>query len=299
MNNEVTDSMTDDEFYATEDLGLDLLSMPPIDSLAPYGGQPVRILRVPAGVADFLIEALALDEPEDSRHLAGKHFPEKRTLKFAMPVPVPISVETQGVTVSLGFYDIPGFLSERVQDLVKKILNAFAQREVLVAKLNLVDSRSLTMTEIDEFAYGYDVCVLARLGQTDPDQESRSLSLMIMKSHWDGALEQSVMKGLKQLYDSAALGYCKNCKQIFAEADGATCFTTRHKGQQIHFEDGEWEVVDYTEGDEEPITYVRYTCCGEVPIDEKGCEQVKRGAHELDPEKVLSSLEFCTQKILP
>jgi hypothetical protein len=297
MNNQVTDGMTDDELYAMNNLGLDLLAVPPIESLAPYTGQPLRILRVPACLAEFLIEALAVDEPEASRHVAGKHFPEKRTLKFAIPVPVPISVETQGRTVALGFYDIPGFSSEQVQELVRKILNAFARREVLVAKLKSVDSRGLTMPEIDEFAYGYDVCVLAQLGAVDRETESWSLSLTIMKSHWDLALEQSVMSGLKQLYDATSLGYCKNCKQIFAEADGATCVTTRHKGKQIRFDDGEWEVVEFTEDDEEPITFVRYTCCGEVPADENGCEQVRRGPHELDPDKVLSSFEFCTQKM--
>jgi hypothetical protein len=208
-------------------------------------------------------------------------------------------IETQSGMVALGFYDIPGFSSEHVQDLVRKILNAFARREVLVAKLNSVDSRSLTMAEIDEFAYGYDVCVLAQLGAADPETESRSLSLAIMKSHWDRALEQLVLGGLKQLYDDASLGYCKNCKQIFAKADGATCVTTRHKGRQIRFDNGELEVVEFTEDDEEPVTFVRYTCCGEVPVDEKGCEQVRRGRHELDPDKILSSFEFCTQKMLP
>jgi hypothetical protein len=298
MNNQVTETMTDDELYAIKELGLDLLGMPPIESIVRYSGQPVRILRVPAFLAEFLIEAFAVDEPENSRHIAGKHFPMKRTLKFAIPVPVPISVETQGAMIALGFYDIPGFPSEQVQDLVKKILTAFDKREVLIMKLNSVDSRGLTMAEIDEFAYGYDVCVLARLGEADPVAESRSLSLAIMKSHWDPALEQSVVTGLEGLYKAASLGYCKNCKQIFADADGATCITTRHKGRQIPFDDGEWEVVEYTEDDEYPVTFVRYTCCGEVPVDERGCEQVKQGPHELDPEKVLSSFEFLTQKML-
>lgn len=299
MSDQVTESATDDELYATNGLGLDLLSMPPIESLAPYAGQPVRVLRVPARLAEFLIEAFAVDEPPASRHRAGKHFPEQRTLRFAIPVPVPISVGTEKETVTLGFYDIPGFSSEQVQDLIKKILNIFARREVLVAKLNSVDSRGLTMTEVDDFAFGYDVCVLAQLGAADPDTESQSLSLLVMKSHWDRALEQSVVSGLKELYDDASLGYCKNCKQIFSEGDGPTCVTTRHSGRQIRFDNGEWEVVEYTEDDEEPITFIKYTCCGEVPMDEQGCEEVKRGAHELDSEKVISSFELCTQTMLP
>jgi hypothetical protein len=284
----------DDDLYAIPDLRLDLLLRPQITDFRPYTADKViQRLRVPGRFADFFIECFALDEPEETLHRTPKQFPpEGSVLKFQIPVVVPFFVSSEGRQMTFGFVDTPVLRASEAEQIVKWLLNKLWSRRLFVVKMESIDARSIGFNEIDDLAMNWDVRVLAEFGPMNAELETQDFTLFIIKSHWDEEVDAAVRRELERLYEHTALNYCSRCGLLFSAGDGDACFTTRHRGTQIPFEGGLDEVVEWEEGDDEAIIFVRYTCCQEVPKDDPGCERVPAGAHILDPARPFSRVTY-------
>jgi hypothetical protein len=268
-------------------LGLGLLQRPPIADFSPYYRPPVSRLSVPSAIADFFVEGFAVDQPERTRVLSNKEFRRSVTLKFCLPAILPINVvsERSGF-LTFGFYDSPILSATETGERVSAILSVIAAKKVTVAEFTNVDQTVFTTAEIAKFAAEYDLILLKMDGPADPALETQNFTLRVLQSHWSRSRDQDVRVGFKNLFECVYLAFCKNCQMLFGPGDSSetACVTYRHKGKQIEILPGQMEVVDVDENNQ-PIMIVNWTCCGEVPADDRGCERIVGGAHVIDPAK--------------
>lgn len=299
MDNDIPVDTPPEELMNMPDLNLDLLTRPPLTDFTPYYMETVQQkLRVPRRLAEFFIESFALDEAPQQIHISPKRFPERGALiQFQIPAVVPIFVTGESRTITFCFFNTPLISANDTERIVKRRLNVLSQRSLLVVHFERVDSRGFAQADIDAFANDLDVRVLVEFGRVDTAIETRDLTMFVMKSHWDPELEALVREEIDRLYAAAALNYCGKCGLLFAAGD-QECVIKRHAGERIQFDDGQWELVEFEEGDDEPMTIVRWSCCGEVPIDEPGCLSEPAGAHEPDPEKPFSSEVYGEEKMI-
>jgi hypothetical protein len=282
------------------DLGLGLLTRPPLTDFSRYLKDPVcRRLRVPRRLAEFFIESFAEDEPPEQLHLSPKRFPVSGgLLKFRLPAVVPVIVTGEERQLVFGFFDTPLLASTETEGIFKRLLTVLSQRTLLTAHFRRVDERGFDPNLIDVFSSELDVRVLVQSGPVNRELECRDVTIFVMKSHWDEELGGLVRSKLGELYQTIALNYCRKCGLLFSADDGEGCVTTSHRGHKIQFDNGLWELVEFEDGDDEPITIVRWSCCGEMPTDEPGCVSAPAGSHELDPARPYSSEEYGEERML-
>jgi hypothetical protein len=297
MNDSVTYDTPEADLFAIPDLRLDLLSRPPLTDFRPYTtANFARGLRVPAVFAEFFIECFAVDEPRATLHRRHKVFPrDGAVLKFQLPAVLPIVVKPEGKTVTFHFVDTPLLGSIETEQIVKRLLNVLSSRSLFVAKLERIDARSFAerIDDIDSFAVDLDIRLLFDVGSIDRNLEVHDVTFFVIKSHWDGELERDVRESIAAFFDRTAVNYCSKCRLLFAPGDGEGCFETYHRGRQIPFENGNLEEVDWNEEEDgEPVTLVKYTCCGEVAKDDPGCERMPAGVHNADQERPFSRISY-------
>jgi uncharacterized coiled-coil protein SlyX len=196
MSDTVTPETSDDELFANADLGLELLSFPPIEDWSQFEASAIRrSLRVPGAIGAFFLECFAIDEPTETLHLFTKLYPRARTLQFALPVPIPIAVssERDGETLSFGFFD--SLLSADVtESRVRKVISALGRRTVREVRFEGVDPQFVKRQTLEDLSYDFDLRILVDFG--------RDVRLLILKTEWDADAEQET-QALVKLYEEA------------------------------------------------------------------------------------------------
>jgi hypothetical protein len=299
MSDAVTYDTPAAELFLHPELGLDLLLHPPITDWSVFTPAAVRRrLRVPAMLASFFIECFAQDEPAETMHQYPKAFPQPLVLQCALPVPLPVSVsrDADAATLSLGFFDslLPAAETEA---RVRALLNGIYARSALHVTFERVDARFFSPETLDEFAFDFDVPLLARFGAVDPETETQGLSLLVLQTQWDQQRDQDTRAKLDALYAEASLTYCSQCGCLFSVGDGDGCVVPYHPGRRIAFPDGQMEIIEFDDGTLEPITIVNRTCCGETEVDDPGCKQKSVGAHAADPARPFSTASVSVVKV--
>jgi hypothetical protein len=244
---------------------------------------------VPPRLAEFFIESFASDEPQAQLHVSPKQFPTHgRLLKFRVPALLPVIVNGEAASLTFGFFDTPLLAASETERIFKRLLTVLSQRPVLAACFARVDSRGFSPDDIDTFATDLDVRVLVEYGRLDRELDARDVTISVMKSHWDAAIDAVVRPGLREMWN---LRYFRKCGLVLAPGDGEGCVTREHRGERIRFDNGQWDLVEFEfeDGDDEGVTFVRWSCCDDVRADAPGCISVPAGAHEADAARPYSS----------
>jgi hypothetical protein len=296
MSESITGSEPVDALLAVPGLGVEHVRRPQILDFSRYRGDPVFALNVPRSVADFFIEAFASDQGADTQFLANKSFPRRTTLRFSLPVPLPLQVQTTspGMT-TFGFYPTEVATAEEARELVKFALNTIAKRETYIFEFTNVDQTTFTTEEVGNLARDFDLVILKEDGPADTATETQSFKLTVMKSHWSAEIDAEFKSAVDELFEVTRVAFCKTCGLVFAPSDNdGKCVVHQHRGRQIPLDSGEWEEIELDENDE-PVTIVKYTCCKEVPLDAPGCQSVEKGAHVIDQEKSNNYCKFAVR----
>jgi hypothetical protein len=168
-------------------------------------------------------------------------------------------------------------------DRVDQILKMLARREMYVVEYANVDTQSFTNAEVAAFAEDYEIVVLKSDGALDREMETQNFTLRVLKTNLDPEFDRELRDGFGDLHEMAYVTFCKHCRLLYNPSEASPCHIYRHKGTQIPLPSGEMEEVEDSE--DGPIIIGNWTCCGERPLDEPGCEEVDRGQHEPDQSK--------------
>jgi hypothetical protein len=277
-----------DQLKDIPDLGLRFLSKPALTDFGGYSGVGTSRLSVPIPLAEFFIEAFALDQPQGTALLKDKRFEVPTVLKFRFPAVFPVAVETVPEYINFGFFDTPIATAAETGQLLHGVLNSLSRVPVYIVEFRQVDQLIVNQAAVAQLARDFNVIVLMRFGETDADFETLSVTVFILLSHWNDARDKALKGALKQLFDQAFVGFCKTCGNVFSPVDGGKCHTTKHRGKKVPVVGDQYEVIEY-DSSNEPVTFEKYQCCGKVVKGSEGC--VTRQRHTLDTTKPLCSYE--------
>lgn len=156
-------------------------------------------------------------------------------------------------------------------------------------------------------------CILATFSKTDPidsnflRSELKNAVIVLIPDErtaeeecaityvevFDTELDKNeIEQVLNKCFETVKLAVCSKCKLFFCPSQNEICYRYFHRGKQIKFESGQWEEIDEDE-EEEPITLVNYSCCGECIKDEPpmNCGKEAQGNHIVDTkEGIISKL---------
>jgi hypothetical protein len=134
-------------------------------------------------------------------------------------------------------------------------------------------------------------------GEENEELETQTFTLTIMRSHWTAEVDQEFKRGLVDLFDVLRVAYCQNCGLLFAPVDNdRNCVVTHHSGHQLPFPSGEFEEVEMDDDNNEPITIVKWSCCGEVAKDEPGCQSRVMDGHVIDQKRTDAYCRYTVQE---
>jgi hypothetical protein len=296
MSNAVTRSTPESALRADANLGLALTG--PAVPLPRPDEQVTRLMNVPALFAEFMLEALAVDQPPALRGVSPKHFAEATIIRVRLPEPIPMSFRSMdGQKIQIGFFTRPEETASAVETRVSSVLNALSHRQLFVAEFVDVDTQNFTAAALSELAAELRLPILRRTRAVNVDAQLQTCVVKIMKvdALWDAAVEARAREALEAALDAGRVAVCKFCGLQFCPADRGICEEPYHAGRQLQFPDGAWEEEGIEDG--ERVTYVRFSCCGKVLPYLTGCRTRTRQAHE--PEETVSRLQFDACPLYP
>jgi hypothetical protein len=284
------------ETIANPRLGLRLREGAPIRG--PFRPPGIAALDTDHRLASFLLEGLWPGLPDAQQHSPIKLFSEPKVISLRLPVTLPVCIWTRGNRTVLGFFDTARVSAQETRALVEGALESLARREVLVARLVGVDARSFA-TSVREFATEWDIYLVFSVDATNQQNETQDVTVRMLKSHWEQGLDERIRAALVELFEDLAVRMCANCKLLFSGGDGPSCITYRHPGHRVFVEGSEMEIAEIDEEEDDFVTIVKWSCCGEKRIDDPGCEVVRTGNHVADPQKPPKpTIEFRVSRIL-
>jgi hypothetical protein len=279
MNEEVRADAPLAETIANPRLGLRLREGAPIRG--PFRPPGTVTLETDPRLASFLLEGLWPDLPEAQQNCPIKLFPEPKVIGLRLPVTLPVCVSTRRNHTALGFFDTARVSAQETRALVEGVLESLAAREVVVARFVGVDARSFAAS-VRYFATEWDIYLVFSVDAINQQNETQDVTVRILKSHWEPGLDERIRAALLELFDNMAVRTCANCKLLFSKGDGPSCVTYRHPGHRLPVERGEMEITEIDDEEDDVLTIVKWSCCGEQPIDYPGCEIVGKGPHVAD-----------------
>lgn len=160
MSDEVTSLTPIEDALKMQNIGADLIGNPPYDGKLLSDSQ--YPMNVPMNLVDFLVEGLAINQPEELRFLANKQFPKLTVLIINLPVQTPISFLTpdQPDKTQLGFFETSSLSADRSQTLAADVLNTISNRQKTVYKILNVKKNSFSNQELSEFTKECEVIAL-------------------------------------------------------------------------------------------------------------------------------------------
>ncbi|OHT14293.1 hypothetical protein TRFO_43124 [Tritrichomonas foetus] len=257
---------------------------------------PIKyLLNVPTSLAEFLIESLAVNQPDHLKHVENKIFEGKQLIKIACPAPQIISFENQPDNkIQLGFFDTEVATAQETQITCNSILSTLFDRKILEFFVNKVDRMSFNFRYLEELAKKNDFVYLISAPEVDLRSETISFLIKVLEYNWSHDKEQNIIKDILQLIQSSSVVICMKCGLMFCPNDGSICYKTKHSGHRIPFPNGALEMVSNDEITGIPYLVVNYSCCGECCVDDPGCvlTNIPNGNHEIMPESQLTSFEL-------
>jgi hypothetical protein len=231
MNNSIDEQTSEAELRQIPEFGIQFIGRP---RKLTEPDRLIRLMNVPALIAEFFIEALATDQPPELRHHNGKVFVRPVVMNIALPEPIPMSFSSQsGGKIQIGFFDTDLESAADIERRVSLVLTAIAQRKMLVASFTNVDRVRFPVEGAAELAEGLGVCVLRKGGDVDEDGEVHSFILKIMQSHWDGEGADRVVARLEALKERSRIAKCANCDYWFCPAEGGECAITKRAHHEL------------------------------------------------------------------
>jgi hypothetical protein len=159
-------------------------------------------------------------------------------LKFRVRALLPVIVNGEAASLPFGFFDTPLLAASETERIFNRLLTVLSQRPVLATRFPRVDSRGFSPNDIGAFATDLHVRVLVEYGRLDRELDARDFTILVMKSHWAAEIDAVVRPGLREMYEGAALRYCRKCGFVLAPRDGEGCITREHRGLRILFATG-------------------------------------------------------------
>jgi hypothetical protein len=225
MSNTITAQTSDAVLRQNADLGTALIGRVATKS---GGDDPVRLMNVPSLLAEFFIEAFAVDHPRAPRHHSPKDFTRPTLISIRLPEPIPMSFESRDPgKIQFGFFHTDFETAEELQRRVSAVLSSIAQRRMLVAQFENVDLHNFPDAAIAAVARDLDLCVLRKSTALDEESECHSFILKIMMCHWTPEKDAAVRAELARIEQRARIAECTECRMWYCPADNGTCPATR------------------------------------------------------------------------
>jgi hypothetical protein len=225
MSNAITPQTTDAALRQNPDLGTALIGRVATNS---GGDDPVRLMNVPSLLAEFFIEAFAVDHPRAQRHHTPKDFTRPTVIGVRLPEPILMSFASpEPGKIQFGFFHTDFETAEEFQRRVSGVLSSIAQRRMLIAQFDNVDLQNFPDAAVAAIARDLDLCMLRKSTGVDEDSECHSFVLKVMMSHWTPEKDAAVRDELARLEERARIAECADCRMWYCPADNGTCPTTR------------------------------------------------------------------------
>lgn len=221
-------------------------------------------------------------------------------LKLGLPAPLQVCFRLlKGGLYELSFADIPPHSAADVRGQVDRALSVLKGQECFVVTFANTDPVNVASFEDQLPDYVVVRLPIERLRVLEIEEEDAldddglgdagppaTAKLMVTARGLTEEDEGEVRAVSERFYAPIQLVLCSKCKCVYNPASDLECFQYSHSGHQIPFENGEMEVVlDVRE--DEPVMGVKWSCCGErpidhVPVDCKDGKKEPNGVHEAD-----------------
>lgn len=278
MDNQITPETSEQEILNIKWFHLEKLLNP----INEENLEPGTLMNAPYLLVEFLIESFAIDQPEQFHCIEHKNFENKQLMHLNMPFPMPLTFQTEGDKIQVGFFNSSNFSSEEMNELCSTVLTTLSQRSMLVFTISEVDREVFSFSYLENLSKELDFIYLRSIPEENDEMETISFTIKIMKYNWSLEKETAIQNRIAEMFNDASIFECKKCGCTYSPSDGSKCYKTIHSGKRIPFPDThEMELYDEAE-DGQPVLLYCYTCCGEVEADAPGCvaTEEENGSHE-------------------
>lgn len=227
MDNQVTPETTDQEILNVSWYNLEKLIKPlNTENLIP--GTP---MNAPYLLVEFLIESFAIDQPEQLRHIEHKNFEEKQIMHLKMPFSMPLSFKTEGDKIQVGFFDLPDFSSDDMNEFCSMVLTTLSQREMLVITINEVD-KTFSFSYLDELSKELDFVYLYSEPTENQEMETISFTIKIMQYNWSNEKQQAILGRISKMFNNSSIF---KCGLSHSPSDNSKYYLNRYTSLQLQF----------------------------------------------------------------
>ena len=218
--------------------------------------------------------------PDELHNLVGLVQDENHDPQiFNLKMPNPVNVLIQYVGFDKYQISFCGINSKLIYDtIIDKALKIIESTECILATFTETDP-----IDTDELKQILNNAIVVSIPDENTlERDSKITYVEIFFPFLNDEIYNDVISKLDDYFYKVNLAVCKKCTLFFSPNSDDPCYKLFHKGQQIPFESGEMEEVQYDEKDH--YITVNYTCCGEVPKDEIpiNCGKEENGRHEID-----------------
>jgi hypothetical protein len=201
---------SDADLFAIPELGLFRFRPPQATDT------PLRFLNVPSQIADFFIEVLAVDQPEETRHRAPKRFRRPILMGVRLPDPIPMQFSSPDPDrTRIGFFDSDLEPAVSLEHRVSRALNVISHRRMLVAQFLNVDA--LAAPDCARLANAHRVPVLRVDCDCDATTETVTFVLRILQTRW--GTREAIESAIREAFAAAEVLFCSKCDLLYCAGD--------------------------------------------------------------------------------
>ena len=253
--------------------------LPIINSKQTFTDTQPLLMNVPP---DFAIPFLQLFGNIPEKLLLSPTFTvPNKNLTINIPSPITIGVTTNEDKFQFSFFPTNSASSNDIQAVINIALNSIAWSQWRLYAIKNIDNQTgFTEKDFLALAQKYNTVIQILKKEESLEDESLSIQFRVLQIAFKNTEKTKQFdQDIQKMFENAKLCSCKKCKQIYVKGNCSDCLEYYHPGEQIPFESGEWEEIDYDDNGEEVVLY-NYSCCGVIPFDELGCQSRNNGHHE-------------------
>lgn len=203
ISDKVTSTSTETEILNTPDIGIEMLGRP---LFQPPLSETTNLMNAPTNIVDFLVEGLAVNQPENTRFMANKQYQKETVITLQLPIPIPVSFLTAGEQKTrLGFYTTVSSTADEAQKRIMDILNNVASRNKTVYTIKNVTANSFSNIELEKMTRDCNVALLKDDIVYSDDQNAVSLTIHIINYDYDQKKQDMVAKYMGEMFEKGKI----------------------------------------------------------------------------------------------
>ena len=253
-----------------------------------------NVMEIPLLQALFMIEIFATNQPNDEKFNFKKIFlKQKYIYKLAILPVLPVAFEYANNNAKVSFADTDLLSASEIQHQFQFALGLFKNLKIEAAQFINVDIFNFDIGSVKTISekLKYSLIKSEDIGT----EKAAGFAIWCLPNEVGIDPFKKFEESCREEFKKIQTFYCLKCEKFLSANYSGECFISEHTGNQIPFDDGQKEHVEYSlEGDNyEQIVLVRFSCCGVIPKSQmnEGCFKMVFPCHKFTDESP-SRLQF-------